>query len=327
MRNMNSADINTFINKCQGNRGFLTTCNKYIAAGEISRWRGFVGDYLGTEANREDYVFTPRDRAEVYVTLWQVLGYTDYTPLRQSCDVIQASVSGYIVQMLDELEKAPATNERKARQETLFSQYVLSIQNEGEWYNRAMLALDKDNFAQFRRVTRRYRKAIANNRMEPMPNDDNRDYIYTELWKHLDGSTRGFLNRTDVQPRSSYIKLFQTPPTSYEAATGMPEVQPTKITIEIIQEKDTTMNTNIANAVPSVAFSTRHYVYGVDIDNMSENDLINAIKNVEYEITDLTGVKTKSKRIEKKIAELRGMLASIVEQLDKDAPSKKIENL
>lgn len=66
----------------------------------------------------------------------------------------------------------------------------------------------------------------------------------------------------------------------------------------------------------TVAFETRHYVYGQNIDNMSADQLIQAVKQVEREIEDLAGVKTNSAHIDKRIKELKAMLAEIVKVLD-----------
>ena len=64
------------------------------------------------------------------------------------------------------------------------------------------------------------------------------------------------------------------------------------------------------------AFETRHFVYGLDVANMSAGQLIDAIKRIEAEIADLKGVKAKSEHIKKRIAELEAMMAKVVEVLD-----------
>ena len=67
---------------------------------------------------------------------------------------------------------------------------------------------------------------------------------------------------------------------------------------------------------PTPAFETVHYVYGTDVATMSDEQLIEAIKQVEGEIAKLDVVKTASKKIDAKKAELKDMLAKIVETLD-----------
>lgn len=82
-------------------------------------------------------------------------------------------------------------------------------------------------------------------------------------------------------------------------------------------EKEITMNPNsISTTASGTPFETRHYVFGQNINDMTAGQLIEAVKRVENEITDLKSVKTKSTHIAAKIKELEGMLAKIVEQLD-----------
>lgn len=75
------------------------------------------------------------------------------------------------------------------------------------------------------------------------------------------------------------------------------------------QPKEIQMNKN-------VAFETVNYVYGTNVKDMSEAELIEAIKQVEAEIAKLDQVKTASKKITAKKDELNAMLANIVETLD-----------
>lgn len=77
-------------------------------------------------------------------------------------------------------------------------------------------------------------------------------------------------------------------------------------------EKEEIMNTQTS----VVAFETVHYVYGTDVAKMTDDQLVDAIKQVEAEIAKLDVVKTKSKKIDAKKAELNDMLAKIVETLD-----------
>jgi hypothetical protein len=79
-------------------------------------------------------------------------------------------------------------------------------------------------------------------------------------------------------------------------------------------EKENTMNETIKQNTP--AFETRNYVNGTDARNLSDEQLIDAIKKLEAEIAALATVKSKSKAIAKKGAELEAMLASTVELLD-----------
>lgn len=80
----------------------------------------------------------------------------------------------------------------------------------------------------------------------------------------------------------------------------------------IVKEKETM--TIIANQ--NVAIETKTIIFGMDAANMSEQQLIDAIKRVEGDIAKLKEVKTKSKKIAANIAELENNLAQIVAVLD-----------
>lgn len=69
-------------------------------------------------------------------------------------------------------------------------------------------------------------------------------------------------------------------------------------------------------ALSNKAFETRHYVYGVDVNIMSEIQLIESIKKIESEIEGLKQVKVSSTKVKAKIEELESMLKSVVEVLD-----------
>lgn len=71
-----------------------------------------------------------------------------------------------------------------------------------------------------------------------------------------------------------------------------------------------------SSSVNTIPFATRHEIFGQDTRHMSEGQLIEAIKKIEGEIANLGLVKTASKKIEAKKAELTTMLASVVEILD-----------
>lgn len=64
------------------------------------------------------------------------------------------------------------------------------------------------------------------------------------------------------------------------------------------------------------AFETKHFVNGHDVNNLTDEDLICAIKAVEAEITKLGDVKTESKKIANKIKQLDEQRAAIAQLLD-----------
>lgn len=114
------------------------------------------------------------------------------------------------------------------------------------------------------------------------------DYIVAEINRRILGRTTGVRYMGPVSPQ--------------------PEFQEFPLTTE----KEEIMNTQTS----VVAFETVHYVYGTDVAKMTDDQLVDAIKQVEVEIAKLDVVKTKSKKIDAKKAELNDMLAKIVETLD-----------
>lgn len=114
------------------------------------------------------------------------------------------------------------------------------------------------------------------------------NYIITEVNRRILGRTTGVRYKGPVSPQ--------------------PEFQEFPLTTE----KEEIMNTQTS----VVAFETVHYVYGTDVAKMTDDQLVDAIKQVEAEIAKLDVVKTKSKKIDAKKAELNDMLAKIVETLD-----------
>lgn len=66
----------------------------------------------------------------------------------------------------------------------------------------------------------------------------------------------------------------------------------------------------------TIAFETKHYVFGTYASTMTVGQLIEAVKKIEKEIENLESVKTKSKTIDNKKAELKAMLKDVVNILD-----------
>lgn len=72
----------------------------------------------------------------------------------------------------------------------------------------------------------------------------------------------------------------------------------------------------VALPTKAKAFETRHYVNGADASTLSDEQLIQAMRDLEAEIAALQGVKTESKRIKAKITELNTALIDIRDLLD-----------
>ena len=73
-------------------------------------------------------------------------------------------------------------------------------------------------------------------------------------------------------------------------------------------KKDTTM---------TKAFETKHLINGIDINSMSNDQIIKTIASIELEIEALQSIKVNSKVIAKQIKQSNKDIASIVKHLDK----------
>lgn len=137
---------------------------------------------------------------------------------------------------------------------------------------------------------------------------EERRYVNLLLWDYWGGK----FDETTLRGLYGYENTYRAHESDF-ARSAAPALQP-----DFVQPseslKEATMNPSVP--MPAPAFETKHYVFGVDIRNMTEAGLIDAIKRVEAEIADLKAVKTKSARIAAKVKELEDMLGKIVEALD-----------
>lgn len=196
------------------------------------------------------------------------------------------------------------------RKSHLDTQYVLSLVNDGEWYRICGRHL-AGGAAHLRHVpsnTVNFVKRLANSLGEVSEIED-RAYIYMQLAAHYGYSWAEVRNEISGagELRNHMTKLID------ERIDERNNVTPATETPQPIQQEEAPVN-QTTQAVP--AFETKHYVFGQDVSNMTEGQLVDAIKRIENEIADLKTVKTKSTKITAKIAELNVMLAKVVEVLD-----------
>lgn len=170
--------------------------------------------------------------------------------------------------------------------EWLEQQYVWAIENDAAAISRIK---NQATFSQHcGAVILAIVRKIASEAGFTAPRGIEMDYIVAEVNRRILGRTTGVRYMGPVSPQ--------------------PEFQEFPLTTE----KEEIMNTQTS----VVAFETVHYVYGTDVAKMTDDQLIDSIKQVEAEIAKLDVVKTKSKKIDAKKAELNDMLAKIVETLD-----------
>ena len=191
----------------------------------------------------------------------------------------------------------------------LDTQYVLSLVNDGEWYRTCgrRLAGSVAHLRHVPSITVNFVKRLANSLGEVSEIED-RAYIYMQLVAYYGHSWAEIRNQIGAgELRNHMTKLIDERINERNNATLATE------TLQPIQQGETPVN-QTTQAVP--AFETKHYVFGQDVSNMTEGQLVDAIKRIENEIADLKTVKTKSTKITAKIAELNAMLAKVVEVLD-----------
>ena len=188
------------------------------------------------------------------------------------------------------------------RKQHLYTQYVLSVINNGEWYRNFANRLEgrTEWLSRLPNEALKYVKPIARELGEELSTVD-RAYIYMMIASYYGHSNTTMRNA--MRHGGSFGAVMTTLIEAGQLATS-----PTPV-----EQEPAPMNQTASTAV---AFETRHYVYGMDVANMTSGQLIEAIKKLEAEIADLKGVKAKSEHIKKRIAELDGMLAKVVEVLD-----------
>lgn len=71
----------------------------------------------------------------------------------------------------------------------------------------------------------------------------------------------------------------------------------------------------MANA-PLLSTTSSTLIYGKDVATMSDNEIIDAIRRGEKELTELTSITTPSKKINARIDELKASLSSVAALLD-----------
>ena len=199
----------------------------------------------------------------------------------------------------------------------LTTQFVWPVQNEADWYLETRDALREGDVASFIRTSLRWLRKVV--RVNYRPNDYEKAICVCILWHQADGDMERFhyVVRNLTQFPAYYCSALETLGLVGKSAAPQSEPQvathndPVAANNEVESE---TIKEQAMNSAP--AFVTKSYVFGVDVDTMSEGQLIDSIKKIEAEIADLNTVKTKSKKVASKIEELEAMLAKVVEVLD-----------
>jgi hypothetical protein len=219
------------------------------------------------------------------------------------------------------------------RRQYLYDQFVLTLQNEGDWYRSACRYLQQyDSLTKFRTLTDDWVHNYVGRWNCDDLNSMEYAYIQMELFKHL--KEQGMTPPITAWP-AAWVRCVEQirACTKQERDAKMAKSeQRTKVSMDEIlghlenanetfldvEEKlnaaiEETKEKNTMNNIP---FITKNYVFGQDVSVMTEDQLIASIKKVEAEIANLEAVKTKSKKIEQLIKDAKDGLAKIVEVLD-----------
>lgn len=187
------------------------------------------------------------------------------------------------------------------RKQWLHDQVFLTIINDSTAHNRLSPFIPSKLINIFRHKANDERHRLCREEDSQMTGEERR-YVNLLLWEYWGGE----LSDHVLRDLDEYLGTYRKYITDFMCITASQSQS------EPIKEE--TMN---PTAELKPAFETKHFVFGTNIADMTEAQLIDAIKQVEGEIADLKAVKTKSSRIAAKVKELDDMLAKIVEALDK----------
>lgn len=213
------------------------------------------------------------------------------------------------------------SHDLEARTDYLITQYVWALENDQSFVIAAKNDVDTASFKKFcsriHNGTRRLREELEDS-FEP----HEYSFLYFELWIRFGGFDHlmsALYKNHDVEfniarlEKGGYkihrngVFLINDTPTNSSAKVSFGQPQPCVLAPE--PEKEEPMSN-------TVEIKTITYINNVDVTKLTEEQLIDAIKTIEGEITALKAVKTKSTKITAKIAEAENTLAKVVEVLD-----------
>lgn len=226
----------------------------------------------------------------------------------------------------------------QVRFDHLTEQYIWSLENDASFVRLSKDSARRGLFAEFRRRVGQKLKPIREMVGESESyaiNGYEWSFLYLELWKRMGGPGFPSLFNTsnDLAEFTYQVERAATVDMFWAFSDGFrPEAKQFNPCAEIplgnlqpcaLQEPEGKLSMNdhttgkIANPVKMApAFETKNYIFGNDVETMSEEALIQAIKRVEEQISDLKTVKTKSVKISANITKLQEQLALIVAELD-----------
>jgi hypothetical protein len=209
--------------------------------------------------------------------------------------------------------------------EYLYQQYVLTLKNDGKWYQRTREAVAEKNYARYIEFSWPFINAImTKNRDSSSAHIDPRHrsiplmmrrvammlwYEETEL-DHSQLKPSAALQAHIRSVRDRGIAPLILPGSQFYDANKFRQVHDeTQYSINPAPTKEEIM-------AQTPAFETKNFVFGQDVKDMNTAELISAVQKVEASIEKLKQVKTASTKIRDLITEQEEFLAKIVEHLD-----------
>lgn len=204
------------------------------------------------------------------------------------------------------------------RQDHMTTQYIWALENDNAFITRARPMVEQGRFDAFRTAVSdaiRPTRALIGELNSHSIRGVEWSFLYLEMWVQMGGSTLLFssaAHRLSFQFQLDRLREhgFALSPHGCVRTHTSPQPIPVPSLQTLAEpEKETIMSTQIN--IKNVTF-----INGVDVTDMTDAQLIEAIKKVEAEIATLKAVGVKSTKIAAKITEAEATLAKVVEILD-----------
>lgn len=181
------------------------------------------------------------------------------------------------------------------REDHITTQYIWTLENEQVFVTKARHEAERNNFYQFTRLVQVYSHEIRR-QLGDAPSSLEWAFIYVELWHRMGGHKPHREWHSDNADKYHISMRLLA-----EHAASQP-IQSTET------KEETTMTT--------ITIKNVTLINNTDVSTMTDDQLINAVRQLEQEISHYESVKTESKKIKAKVADLHTTLAKVVEVLD-----------
>ena len=193
------------------------------------------------------------------------------------------------------------------------NQYYIAIINDGPWYDKLQKLLKQDNVKGFsNEVDFCIARLCSKYSLDELSITEKVYVRLTAMRYMLSKSEAKELFEKEPILHNNYVEFCRTNKMIWliDNLLDLPVVkakpQPETPQPETTQEK----------TMASVEIKTITYINDADVTKLTDAQLIDAIKTIEAEVADLSGVKTQSAKIKAKIDSMNETLAKVVAILD-----------